>query len=194
MVLRRKRPGLNCKSFRIHPVPSERLIENRPVLKRKGKNAVQARNKLTDVYGEDVLTVRQCPNWFAKFRSSNFDVEDAPRSGRPVEADKNAINALVDANRRIPTREIGLRLNLSNSTIYDHLKGLGLSSKLDVGVPHVLTERNLSRRIDVCDSLLKRHENYPFLKHIITGDEKGQGAKKMNRLKSFPKPIFTKKR
>ncbi|GFU01364.1 histone-lysine N-methyltransferase SETMAR [Trichonephila clavipes] len=95
---------------------------------RKGKNAVQARKKLTDVYGEGVLTVRQYNYWFAKFRSGNFDVEDAPRSGRPVEADKDAIKALVDANRRITTREIGLRLNLSNSTVYDHLKSLGLSS------------------------------------------------------------------
>ncbi|GFX96938.1 histone-lysine N-methyltransferase SETMAR [Trichonephila clavipes] len=57
-------------------------------LPRKGKNAVQARKKLTNVYGEGVLTVRQCQNWFAKFRSGNFDVEDAPRSGRPVEVDK----------------------------------------------------------------------------------------------------------
>ncbi|GFU80571.1 histone-lysine N-methyltransferase SETMAR [Trichonephila clavipes] len=161
---------------------------------RKGKNAVQARKKLTDVYGEGVLTVRQCQNWFAEFRSGNFDAEGAPRSGRPVEADKDAIKDLVDANRRTTTREIGLRLNLSNSTVYDHLKGLGLSSKLNVWVPHVLTERNhLCRRIDVCDSLLKRHENDPFLKRIITGDEKGHGAKKMNQLKQFPKPIFIKK-
>ncbi|GFU40109.1 histone-lysine N-methyltransferase SETMAR [Trichonephila clavipes] len=117
----------------------------------------------TDVYGEGVLTVCQCQNWFVIFRSGNFDVEDAPRSGRPVEADKDAIKALVDANQRITTREIGLRLNLSNSTVYDHLKGLGLSSKLDVWVPHGLTQRNLCHRIDVCDSLLKRHENDPFL-------------------------------
>ncbi|GFV71898.1 histone-lysine N-methyltransferase SETMAR [Trichonephila clavipes] len=144
---------------------------------RKGKNAVQARKKLTDVYG-DVLTVLQCQNWFAKFRFGNFDVEDAPRSGRTIEADKDAIKALVDANRRITTREIGLRLNLSSLTVYDHLKGLGLSSKLDVWVPHVLTERNLCLRIDVCDSLLKRHENDTFLKRIITGDEKGHGAKR----------------
>ncbi|GFS67982.1 hypothetical protein TNCV_1362241 [Trichonephila clavipes] len=53
------------------------------------------------------------------------------------------IKALVDANRRI-TREIGLRLNLSNSTAYDHLKGLELSSKLNVWVPHVLTEKSVS--------------------------------------------------
>ncbi|GFV37242.1 histone-lysine N-methyltransferase SETMAR [Trichonephila clavipes] len=161
---------------------------------RKGKNAVQVRKKLTDVYEEGVLTVLQCQNWFAKFRSSNFDVEDATRSGRPVEADKDAIKALVDANRRITTREIELRLNLSNSPVYDHLKGFGFSLKLDVWVPHVLTERNLCRRIDVCDSLLKRHENYPFLKRITTGDENGHGAKKMNRLKPFSKPIFTKKK
>ncbi|GFS83870.1 histone-lysine N-methyltransferase SETMAR [Trichonephila clavipes] len=123
----------------------------------------------------------------------NHNAVDKGLKRRPVEADKDAIKALVDANRRITTREIGLRLNLSNSTVYDHLKGLGLSSKLNVWVPYVLTERNLCRRIDVCDSLLKRHENDPFLKRIITGDEKGHGAKKMNRLKPFPKPIFTKK-
>ncbi|GFV32008.1 histone-lysine N-methyltransferase SETMAR [Trichonephila clavipes] len=65
----------------------------------KGKNAVQARKKLTDVYEEGVLTVRQCQNWLAKFRSGNFDVEEAPRSGRPVKADKDAVKALVGANR-----------------------------------------------------------------------------------------------
>ncbi|GFV37659.1 histone-lysine N-methyltransferase SETMAR [Trichonephila clavipes] len=45
---------------------------------------------------EKVSTVRQCQNWFAKFRSGDFDAEDAPRSGRPVEADKDAIKALVE--------------------------------------------------------------------------------------------------
>ena len=54
-----------------------------------------------------------------------------------------------------------------------------------------------------CDSLLKRHENDPILKRIIIGDEKwvvynnvnarSHGAKKMNRHKPFPNPIFTKK-
>ena len=142
---------------------------------------------MTYLYGEGVLTVRQCQNWFAEFRSGNFDVEDAPRSGRPVEADKDAIKALDDVNRRITTREIGLRLNLSNSTVYDHLKGLGLSSKLDVWVPHLLTERNLCRHIDVCDSLLKRHENDPFLKRIITGDEKWVVYNNVKRKRSWSK-------
>uniref|UniRef100_V9IC99 Histone-lysine N-methyltransferase SETMAR n=1 Tax=Apis cerana TaxID=7461 RepID=V9IC99_APICE len=139
---------------------------------RKGKNAVQARKKLCEIYGEGILTVRQCQNWFSKFRSDNFDIKDAPRSGRPVEADEDKIKALIEANRRITTREIATRLNLSNSTVHDHMKRLGFVSKLDIWVPHVLKEKDLLCRIDICDSLLKREENDPFLKRIVTGDEK----------------------
>ncbi|XP_026825440.1 histone-lysine N-methyltransferase SETMAR-like, partial [Ooceraea biroi] len=68
--------------------------------------------------------------------------------------------------------EIAEKLNLSNSTVYDHLKRLGFVSKLDIWVPHNLKEIDLIRRITICDSLLKRKENEPFLKRIITGDEK----------------------
>ena len=66
---------------------------------RKDNDAVQARKQYPDVYGEGVLTVRQCQNWFFKFRSGNFNVEDAICSARPVEADFDAIKTLVDANR-----------------------------------------------------------------------------------------------
>ena len=100
------------------------------------------------------------------------------------EGQLNTIKALVDANRRITTREIGERLNLSNSTVYGHLKGLDLILKLDVWVPHVLTERNLCRRVDVCDSLLKRQVNDPFLKRIISGDEKWVVYNNLKRKKS----------
>ncbi|GFV90754.1 histone-lysine N-methyltransferase SETMAR [Trichonephila clavipes] len=153
----------------------------------KDKNTVQTRKKLTDAYGEDVLIVRQFQNWFAKFRSGNFDVKDAPRSGRPVEADKDTIKALVDTNRRLITCEINEGLNLSNSFVYDHLKGLGLSSRLDIWVPHGLTRKDLFRRVDVCDSLLKSHENNPFLKRIIIGDEKWLVYNDVKRKRSWRK-------
>lgn len=52
---------------------------------REGKNAVEARKQLFDVYEKDVLTERQYPNWIAKFRSGNFDAEDAPSSARSVD-------------------------------------------------------------------------------------------------------------
>ncbi|XP_046813879.1 histone-lysine N-methyltransferase SETMAR-like [Vespa crabro] len=134
---------------------------------RKGKNAVKARKKLIDVYGEVVLTVYASARiWFAKFRFGNFDVEDAPRSGRPVEANKDTIKALVDANRQITTREIGERLNLLNLTVYGHLKGLGLTSKLDIWLdklndalqqkrPELINRKGVMFHQDKCDTSYK---------------------------------------
>ncbi|GFV96226.1 histone-lysine N-methyltransferase SETMAR [Trichonephila clavipes] len=124
----------------------------------------------------------------------------------PVEADKDTIKALIDANSRITTREIAERINLSNSILHDHLKGIGLTTKLDIWVPHVLMERNLCRRVELCDLLLKRQGGKnPFLKRIITGDEKcglsitmsnarDRRVKNMIRLKAFRKSIFIKKK
>ena len=47
-----------------------------------------------------------------------------------------------------------------------------LCESLDVWVPHKLSEKNLLDHISACNSLLKHNENVPFLKQIVTGDEK----------------------
>ena len=73
---------------------------------KKGKNEVQARKKLYDVYGEKSLTARQCQNWFASFRSGDFDLKDAPRSARPTEVDGDKIKAMIKNDRHSTTREI----------------------------------------------------------------------------------------
>ena len=71
---------------------------------RKGKNAVQARKKLYDFYGKKSLTERQCQNWFNRFCSRDFDLKDAPRSGRPTEFDDGKIKAIIENNRRSTTK------------------------------------------------------------------------------------------
>ena len=95
---------------------------------RKGKNAVQARKKLYDVYGEKSLTERQYQNWFARFRSRDFDLKDAPRSGRPTEVDDDKIKAMIENNRRSMTREIAEKLNIG-TCVERHLKKLGYVNK-----------------------------------------------------------------
>ena len=47
-----------------------------------------------------------------------------------------------------------------------------IQKKLDVWVPHDLTVKNLMDRFSICESLLKRNDIEPFLKRLITGDEK----------------------
>ena len=58
---------------------------------RKGKNAVQAAKKLRDAYGEEALKDRQYQNQFDKFRSGDFSLKDAERSGRPNEVDDDQV-------------------------------------------------------------------------------------------------------
>ena len=80
---------------------------------RKVKNTVQARKKLYDVYGEKSLTERQCQNWFTRFRSGDFHLKNAPRSGRPTKVDDDKIKAMIVNNRRSTTQEIAKKLNRS---------------------------------------------------------------------------------
>ena len=54
---------------------------------KKGKNAkkTHTHTKICAVYGEGAVTNQMCQKWFAKFRSGAFLLDQAPRSGRPVE-------------------------------------------------------------------------------------------------------------
>ena len=69
-------------------------------------------------------------------------------------------------------REIPKQLNLSHTTIENHIRRLGLIKKLDIWVPHELKDIYLTQQINICDTNFKRNAIDPFLKRIITGDEK----------------------
>ncbi|GIY01852.1 hypothetical protein CDAR_617991 [Caerostris darwini] len=64
----------------------------------KGRKFCSRQKKKFYAYGEDVFTKGHCQTWFSKFRKGNLDVEDAPHSGRPVEANEGKTKALMDAN------------------------------------------------------------------------------------------------
>jgi len=56
--------------------------------------------------------------------------------------------------------------------VLNHLHKAGYKKKLDVWDPHELSEKNIIHRMNIYDALLKRYENEPFLKRVITSDEK----------------------
>jgi len=71
----------------------------------------------------------------------------------------------------VSTVEITRELGINYKTVLNHLHK-GYKKKLDVWIPHDLSVRNMMDRINICDTLLKRNEIEPFLKRMITGDEK----------------------
>ena len=105
------------------------------------------------------------PELVCSFCSGDFDFKDAPRSGHPTEVDDDKIKAMLENNRRSTrstTREIAKKLNISHTCVERHLKQLGYVNKLDIWVPHKLNEIQLTKRISIRDSLLKRNETDPF--------------------------------
>ena len=49
------------------------------------------------VYGEGAVTDQTCQKWFAKCCAGDFSLDDAPRSGRPVEVEVSGSTILTRA-------------------------------------------------------------------------------------------------
>ena len=66
---------------------------------KKDKNATEMHNKICSVCEEGAVTDRTCQKWFEKFRAGDFSLDNAPRSGRPVEVDNDHIETLIENNQ-----------------------------------------------------------------------------------------------
>ena len=97
------------------------------------------------------------------------------------------MKAIIESNRYITVQEIAKQLNVSHTTIENHIRRLGLVKKLDIWIPHKLKEIHLTQRINICDPHFKRNAIDPFLKWSITGDEKWIIHNNVNRKRLWSK-------
>jgi len=104
--------------------------------------------------------------------SSDFSVIGRPEQGRPITEKSDEIMIKIERDKHMSTVKIVRELGIDHKTILNHLHKAGYKKKLDVWVPHELSVRNMMDRINICDTLLKRNEIEPFLKRMITVDEK----------------------
>lgn len=136
------------------------------------KNAVKATESILSVYPGCGLDKRVCQNWFSRFKNGDFDLNDKPRSGRPVQADDDILEQLLEEDPKQSTRELALKLAVCQKTVCNRLHALGKVQKVGKWVPHKLSEINAANRLSTCVSLLTRHKTKSFLWRIVTGDEK----------------------
>ncbi|XP_037929961.1 histone-lysine N-methyltransferase SETMAR-like [Teleopsis dalmanni] len=164
-------------------------------------NASKACEKICAVYGDDALSQSTARKWFARFRSGNLDVKNAPRSGRPITDKVDEIMEKVQIDRHISSHDIARELKINHNTVLNHLHKAGYKKKIDVWVPHELSEKSLINRISICESLLKRNEIEPFLNRMIVSDEKWitydtrkRSWSETDERGTLPKPELTKKK
>ena len=57
------------------------------MISRKVKMYLKHKEEICAVCGEGSVTDRMCQMWFVKFHAGEFSLDNARRSGRPVEVD-----------------------------------------------------------------------------------------------------------
>ncbi|GFV30250.1 histone-lysine N-methyltransferase SETMAR [Trichonephila clavipes] len=116
-----------------------------------------------------------------------FDGKDAPRIGRPVFENVDKITEIIDVDRHVSSHNITQELKIDHKNSLNHLRKVGFKKKLDVWVPHQLTPKNRIDRISICEAFAKRNKINPFLKRMVTGDEKWVKYDNIVRKRSWSK-------
>jgi len=81
----------------------------------KSENASQAAENVNSVYDPDTVTANH--EQFCFVNSGNFDVKDAPRSGRPIIENGDKIMEIVESDRHVSTVSIAQELNIAQKTV-----------------------------------------------------------------------------
>lgn len=95
-----------------------------------GHNAAQATRNIIGAFGELAISERTVQWWFKRFKSGNTNLDNEER-GRPnTVIDNNKLKILVEADPCTTVRELAEQLDVSKSTVSDHLCSIGKSKKL----------------------------------------------------------------
>ena len=96
----------------------------------RGQKASEVTKDICAVYGEDAIAERTVGDWFARFKRSNFDLNDAPRSGRTIKMDEDQLRDLLKEDGHQTCRELGEKMKCEFATISRHLQSMGFTQKL----------------------------------------------------------------
>lgn len=139
---------------------------------RLGHKVTETVENVNKAWGDGTAAKRTVQRWFQKFRNGNESLEDKEKTGRPSDVDDDLLKQIVQEDPRQSVSDIALKMHVSKSTAFEHLKSIGKVKKMDKWVPHDLTEIHMKTRLEIATSLLRRHSTDPFLDRIITCDEK----------------------
>ncbi|GFX50407.1 histone-lysine N-methyltransferase SETMAR [Trichonephila clavipes] len=107
----------------------------------KGENASQAAEIANGVYGADTITSNCMQFWFRPFRLGIFDVNDAPRTDRPIVENVDKITEIIEVDWHVSCRSIAQELKIDHKTISSHLRKVRFKKKLHIWVSHQLNQK-----------------------------------------------------
>ena len=75
--------------------------------------------------GTNTLSVRIAQRWFNQFKNGNFELDDLPHTGRPLEVDMDFLEELIEEDHRLTIQCLEECLGCSHATVETHLHELG---------------------------------------------------------------------
>jgi histone-lysine N-methyltransferase SETMAR len=142
-----------------------------------GTDPTTIHQELSTAIGSNAPSYSTFARWAKRFREGREDVDDEPRSGRPISelTDRNIelVRQIINNDPHSTYDDIIAETSLSHGTveriIHDHLKMKKVTSRW---VPHELTDEQKQERVRICRENLARFQSGSWrLCDIITGDE-----------------------
>jgi transposase len=124
------------------------------------RKATEVTSNICGMIDKDALCIRTAQHWFNQFKNGNFELDDLPHFGRPLEVDMDVLEQLIEVDPRWTIRCLAERLGCSHTTVEKHLSELGKTWKYRVWIPHDLSPHQLQHRVDACMELMTSHRNY----------------------------------
>ncbi|MEZ0498457.1 transposase [Sphingomonas sp. IW22] len=143
-------------------------------LKKKSREEIQ--KELDDIYGEQSPSWATTKRWYNEFAAGRTSVVDVEKSGRPCEISERItekLHEMIQNERRITTRELTVRLNVSKGTLQSLLASSGIRKLCSRFVPRLLTADMQAHRLKCCQQNLETLQRVGdhMLDNIITMDE-----------------------
>ena len=85
--------------------------------------------------GEDTLSIRTAQHCFNWFNNGNFELNDSPHCGRPLEVDIDVLKQLIE-DPTLTTR-LAERLRYCHTTVETHHTELGKTWKVPENFEHI---------------------------------------------------------
>jgi len=126
---------------------------------KRGKNAKEIFDQLTEVWGDSVSSYRTIARWVSDFKSNTREsVEDLEKSGCPVTASGDnvvqAVKNIINNDRHVTLRALAETVAVSLGTVHSIVKELQMRNVMSAWVPHDLTEENKRQRVMCATNML----------------------------------------
>ena len=136
------------------------------------KTVAEAIRILSSTYGEAALSERTCREWFQRFKSGDFDVQDWHGIGKENISEDTEFEAFLAEYSCQTWQELTESAGVTQQAISKRLKAMGIIQKRGNWVPYELKPKDFEGRFFTCKQLLQRQVREGFLDRIVTGDTK----------------------